>query len=93
PFSTIKYKDKPLSVRLGDCKFTERGISLNYQSNSLQVEGILRFQPLSPIRYDIMGPFALVPFMQCRHSIHSMTHKIDGQIKVNNQLFTFHNGI
>ena len=93
PFQTIKYNDKPLHVKLGDCRFTERGISLNYQSNRLKVEGILRFQPLSPIRYDIMGPFTLVPFLQCRHSVYSMTHKINGQLMVNNRNYTFHNGV
>ncbi len=93
PFDAIEYKQRPLSVRLGDCTFTERGIALDYQNNHLKLAGRLRFSPLSPLRYDIMGPFALVPFMQCRHSVFSMTHRIDGQIKLNNQLFTFHNGI
>ena len=93
PFNTIQYKDKPLYVKLGDCKFTELGISLNYHSSNLKVEGILRFQPLSPIRYDIMGPFALVPFMQCRHGVYSMTHKINGQLIVNNRKYVFHNGV
>lgn len=93
PFHTIQYSDKPLYIKLGDCKFTEHGISLNYHSNNLSVKGVLRFQSLSPIRYDIMGPFALVPFMQCRHSVYSMTHKINGQIIVNNQKYAFHNGI
>lgn len=93
PFDAIKYTDKPLSVKLGNCTFTEQGISLNYKRNHLTLKGSLRFQALSPIRYDIMGPFALVPFMQCRHSVYSMIHKIDGQITVNNQQFTFHSGV
>ena len=75
------------------CKFTEHGISLNYQNSNLKVEGILHFQPLSPIRYDIMGPFALIPFMQCRHSVYSMTHKINGQLMVNNRKYVFYNDI
>ena len=93
PFDTIECSDNPLSAKLGNCSFTEQGITLNFHSNNLTLKGFLRFHALSPIRYDIMGPFALVPFMQCRHSVYSMIHKIDGQITVNNQPFNFHNGI
>lgn len=40
-----------------------------------------------------MGPFKFVPFMQCRHSVYSMCHKIVGEITVNDQLYNFENGI
>ena len=93
PFDTIEYSDNPLSAKLGKCSFTEQGITLNFHNNTLTLKGSLRFHSLSPIRYDIMGPFALVPFMQCRHSVFSMIHKIDGQITVNNQQFTFQSGV
>lgn len=93
PFDTIEYKRRPLSAKLGNCIFTEQGIILNYHDSNFTLKGSLRFQPLTPIRYNIMGPFTLVPFLQCRHSVYSMTHKINGQITVGNQQFTFHNGI
>jgi hypothetical protein len=36
--------------------------------------GDLRFiAPVQP-RYDIMGPFRCVPFMECRHSVFSLYH-------------------
>ena len=63
------------------------------KSDSLNIEGKLNFESFSPIRYDIMGPFKFIPFMQCRHSVYSMCHKINGEIKVNNQLYKFENGI
>lgn len=28
-----------------------------------------------------MGPFALVPFMECRHSVWSMQHSVCGTLK------------
>lgn len=40
-----------------------------------------------------MGPFKFIPFMQCRHSVQSMSHKVSGEISVNNQTFKFENGI
>ena len=92
PFKGLKYDEKPLSVKIGDCIFSEKGITLNFQSNGYKLEGMLRFRALSPIAYDIMGPFALVPFMQCRHGVYSMSHRIEGQIILNDQTFDFHNG-
>ncbi len=92
PFDTLEYQEKPLFIKIGNCSFSEKGIALNFQSESLTLKGKLHFKDLSPIRYDIMGPFKYVPFMQCRHSVYSMSHKIDGQITVNGQPFEFKNG-
>lgn len=93
PFDTLEYSEKPLYVTIGNCIFSGKGITLNFQSDSITLEGTLNFERLSPIRYDIMGPFRYVPFMQCRHSVYSMFHRIDGQITVNDQRFEFINGI
>lgn len=93
PFEKLECHEKPLSVRLGDSVFSEKGISLNFHSSEYKLEGDLRFGSLSPIAYDIMGPFALVPFMQCRHGVYSMMHKIDGTITINDRTFDFRNGV
>lgn len=93
PFEALHYKHRPFSVRLGDCEFGEKGICLHFTDPRFPFEGTLRFQALSPIRYDIMGPFALVPFMQCRHSVYSMVHRVDGQLRLKDQRLVFDNGI
>ncbi len=93
PFDELKYCERPLGIKLGNCSFSEKGIVLHFQNDKLKLEGLLRFQALSPIRYDIMGPFSLIPFMQCRHSVYSMMHRINGQITVGGQQFQFDNGI
>lgn len=93
PFNALQYREKPLSATLGNCIFSEKGIILSLRNKAPKLEGSLRFHSLAPIRYDIMGPFALVPFMQCRHSVYSMLHRIDGQITVDNQQFVFENGV
>ena len=92
-FDKLEYSEKPLYVKIGDCIFSEKGITLNFQDNDLTLKGTLYFKDLSPIRYDIMGPFKFVPFMQCRHRVYSMSHTINGEISVNNQTFKFENGI
>ena len=93
PFDTLEYHENPLHVKIGDCVFSYEGIILDFKSNSQNLVGKLYFEQLSPIRYDIMGPFKFVPFMQCRHRVYSMSHKINGQITVNDKLYKFENGV
>lgn len=91
-FDALAYREKPLSVKIGNCLFSEKGIVLDIQKGNIRLKGVLRFHDLSPLGYDIMGPFAFVPFMQCRHRVYSMTHGVKGQITVGDQTFTFRNG-
>ena len=91
-FDSLQYSEKPLCVNIGKCVFSENGIKLNIKNDKLAISGQLRFRCISPIRYDIMGPFRFVPFMQCRHSVYSMRHIVDGQITVNGQQLNFKNG-
>ena len=77
------------SVRIGENQFGREGIELHLHSPGCSAEGSIRFGPFSPIRYDIMGPFRYVPFMQCRHSIVSMRHTVEGQLSVNGMDYRF----
>jgi hypothetical protein len=92
-FDTLEYHEKPLYIKIGNCVFSDKGIILDYKDGALTIVGKLCFEQLTPICYDIMGPFMYVPFMQCRHSVFSMSHKINGEIKVNDQLYKFENDI
>lgn len=92
-FPDLKYCENPLHVQIGNCIFSEKGIQLNIKTNQLTVKGILKFNEITPIQYDIMGAFQFVPFMQCRHSVYSMKHQINGKITMNGQMFSFQNGI
>lgn len=92
PFPKLKYREKPLYIKIGNSVFSEKGIKLNIKTDGLSARGTLRFGELSPIRYDIMGPFKFVPFMQCRHSVYSMAHQINGALTINGKRYVFHNG-
>lgn len=92
PFKSLEFKEKPLCARIGNSFFSEKGIEIDLKTDKLTAVGALRFSYLSPIKYNIMGPFRLVP-LQCNHSVYSMRHRIDGQITVNGQQFDFQNGI
>lgn len=78
-------------IVIGRNRFGERGIRLAIHTPELDVEGCLDFGALSPLRYDIMGPFAMVPFLECRHNVWSMWHEIYGKVRINQREYTFRN--
>ena len=80
-------------VRIGPNVFTRAGCSLDVRRGGLDLRGELKFGEFTPIAYDIMGPFQYVPFMECRHSIFSMKHRVDGLLRINGTEFAFENGV
>jgi len=80
-------------VRIGFSEFSEKGMKINIKRDHISAFGNLRFGPLTPIRYDIMGPFRYVPFMECRHSIFSMAHKVNGHLNINGTDYVFNNDV
>lgn len=92
-FSGLKLRENPFAVKIGNNIFSEKGVKLDIKTDNLTVQGALKFGKPAPIRYDIMGPFKIVPFMQCRHSVYSMRHDVSGNITLNGRKYTFHNGV
>lgn len=76
---------------ISDNRFGKHGVRLSIHEPGLTADGTLFFGSLSPLAYDIMGPFALVPFMECRHSVWSMKHAVSGTVHINDQCFSFQN--
>lgn len=76
-------------ISIGKNRFDRQGISLSVHTPELKIRGKLNFGSLSPLKYDIMGPFALVPFMECRHSVLSMRHSVSGMVNVNGRDYVF----
>lgn len=74
---------------VGPSRFTARGIRLAVETPELTARGTLHFGPLTPPESDIMGPFARLPGMECRHSVASLCHRVDGTVTVNGTVFRF----
>lgn len=92
-FPELNFREKPLAVKIGNNIFSEKGVKLNIKTDNLKVLGTLRFGKSTPIQYDIMGPFKLIPFMKCRHNIYSMRHNVIGNITINERKYEFHNDV
>ncbi|MDE7133126.1 MAG: tocopherol cyclase family protein [Lachnospiraceae bacterium] len=90
-FAADAFRRTKRNIFIGENRFGEKGIKLAIHTSQMNIKGKLDFGPLSPLKYDIMGPFALVPFMECRHSVWSMRHSVRGNVCINGQKYSFHN--
>ena len=79
------------NMLIGKNQFGERGVHLAIRTPEITAEGTLSFRCLTPLKYDIMGPFALIPFLECRHHVWSMQHAVFGTICINGENYTFQN--
>lgn len=86
----IPVPNSPLpKIIIGNSIFSCSGIKLDILSEDFSLYGNLHYGPFSPIKYDIMGPFKFVTFMECRHGIISMEHSVLGSLFLNGQEYSF----
>lgn len=81
------------SMRIDKSYFGMGGVHLDINTDGLCASGDVIFTDLSPLRYDIMGPFKYVPFMECRHSVFSMRHTANGSFFINGEKYDFFDGV
>jgi hypothetical protein len=91
PFPKSEYRDGNI-IKIGNSVFSKKGIVVDICDNEVTIKGRIRYSDLTPIKYDIMGPFRYFP-MECSHSIVSMRHKLYGQISINEKTINFDNGL
>lgn len=84
-----RFQKRGMTIAVGENRFGKRGIRLAVCAPGLEVKGTLVFGDLMPLRYHIMGPFSLIPFLECRHSIWSMKHRVWGKVSVNGEIYSF----
>lgn len=92
-FLSSDFRKRGAEIQIGPNCFSSRGVRLELDAAGLRASGYLRFGPLTPIGYDIMGPFRWVPGMECRHSVYSIRHLVNGEVTVNGVPYAFHDGI
>ena len=82
-------------LQLPPCPIThpEQGIHLDIATKEVTLTGHLSYGPFTPPAYDIMGPFCAVPFMQCRHGVLSLSHRLSGQLVLNRKKLNFDGGL
>ena len=70
--------------------------AINLEKSSteqLRCSGKLYYTHLTPLQSDIMGPFRFVPFMECKHGVISVRHKVTGSIFLNGKEFGYYDNM
>ncbi|MCL2570220.1 MAG: hypothetical protein FWE16_03370 [Firmicutes bacterium] len=73
---------KSFCVSIGNNKVDCDGMKLNLDDGNVKIKCDLKFSTFSKIKYDAMGPFRFLPFMECRHRVVSMNHRITGIFQI-----------
>jgi tocopherol cyclase len=97
PLNEFIWDYKLLYLRIGRSVFTEQGINLFIEDDTIKVNGHIEYKnitkfPKSLFSPGIMGWYSFVPFMECKHGIISVNHDLTGKITVNNNLIDFLGG-
>jgi hypothetical protein len=90
-FPKSEYKKSSI-IKIGNCVFSPKGIVIDICEEEITIKGRIRYTDLTPIKYDIMGPFKYFP-MECSHGIVSMRHKLHGQLQINEKTLDFTHGV
>ena len=77
------------TMRVGGSRFGQTSVRLSVHTPDCTAEGFLKFGVLTPVHYDIMGPFRFVPFLECRHDVRSLYHTVTGTVTVNGVCYRF----
>ena len=85
------------AVRVGQSEFSAQGIRLDIQDEQLNLCGEVAFSGQSPwpvTRFSpgIMGPFGLLPIMECYHGVVSLDHGLSGMLVKNGRELAFDHG-
>lgn len=92
PIKDCYFDHKRLYIKIGRNVFTKGGIKLDIKRGDVILKGRLTYGVFHRIGYDIMGPFRLIPFMACNHSIISLSHRVNGDLLLNGDKINFTNG-
>jgi tocopherol cyclase len=97
PVSSFSYSRKEFKVQVGNSVFTSDSILLNIDSPLIRIHGRLGFSgsvkyPATLLSPGIMGWYSFVPFMECKHGVVSVSHRIDGSLSVDDEVIDFSGG-
>lgn len=94
----FQYSDKKFEIMIGENYFSKSRIRLNLVDQDFSLRGDLYFcnimeYPRTIFRPGVMGPFLLIPGMECYHDIVNIQHEITGHLKISGKTVDFTGGI
>ena len=97
PLTAFDFSDKEFHVRVGKSEFSENRIQTDIETPGLKISGKISFSglvhyPSTLFSPGIMGWYSFVPFMECKHGIGSVFHRLTGSLQINNADINFTEG-
>lgn len=90
-FKDFSISEDRLTIKIKDNIFSNKGLILNIKHKDITVKGRIIYSDIITVKGDIMGPFAYFPFMECVHGVLSLSHKVNGNLFINNEEVNFIN--
>jgi tocopherol cyclase len=89
--------NRDLDIAVEKSQFTIQGMTLEMTNESHQITGHVTYTspelyPSTLLTPGIMGWYSFVPFMECKHGIVSMQHKLSGGLQIDGQYVDFEGG-
>lgn len=90
PLASFQAETHTFSLSIGDNHFSKHAIRLSLHQDDLDLEADLRLMDLLPFpvtlsSVGVMGWFAYLPAMECRHGVVATHGSAEGSLKVNNR--------
>jgi tocopherol cyclase len=97
PASAFWAAEDKFHVRVGESEFSAEGIHLNIMDEQVTLQGEVQFSgqtpwPVTLFSPGIMGPFGLLPIMECYHGVVSLDHGLQGALTRNGVRLGFDHG-
>jgi tocopherol cyclase len=92
PKESFTYDSKEMIVHVGQSVFKKHEIELLISDQDVFIQGHLKHKNMKPIPFNIMGPFAYMPFMETYHGLVSMSHDLEGSLMINQVATSFKSG-
>jgi tocopherol cyclase len=93
----FRWDNKTLYLRIGDSVFTDKYVDLKIENEILKISGRIDYinsvpYPKTLFSPGIMGWYSFIPFMECKHGVVSVNHRLFGNISINGDPVNFNGG-
>ena len=93
----FRFSKNEFNIWVGESNFTQSGIALDIEEGDVKVKGSIQYStivkyPSSILSPGIMGWYSFVPFMECKHGIGSVLHRLSGNLLFNKENIDFESG-
>lgn len=97
-YRDFNYHPNRFEVWVENNYFSMEKVVLDINRENIHVEGEMFFGEITPLKTNIisptiMGPFSYLPGMQCNHGVLSLTHRVNGSLRFNDQMLKFSDAV